>query len=173
MSISATLAVGSSWRAIVLGVRWGLGHSAGLVSVAIVFISLKGELDLRTFGRYCDSVVGIFMVLLGIYGVIGAINTNQEKNLGLRKRDLDLTSGKPVSVSPSTSTSASLAVILTSTSSGGSGTSSGNNMGGVELTEGGKIVSINGSSEVVSGTPHLRQQTISVEYQTVTPTMYA
>ena len=29
LSALATLSVGSSWRAILLGVRWGVGHSLG------------------------------------------------------------------------------------------------------------------------------------------------
>lgn len=86
LSALAALAVGTSWRAFMLGVRWGIGHSTGLVVVAIVFISMKGDLDLRTLGRYCDSIVGIFMIGLGCYGVVGALKMYREKKA---KRDPD------------------------------------------------------------------------------------
>ncbi len=93
LSALAALSVGSSWRAFTLGFRWGIGHSTGLVVVAVVFISLKGELDLRTMGRYCDLLVGIFMIALGCYGVLGAIKTYKQKH---NKRDRDLTTEESV-----------------------------------------------------------------------------
>eukprot|EP01032_Pedospumella_encystans_P031734 gene31734-35823_t len=91
LSALAALAVGTSWRAFMLGFRWGLGHSTGLVCVAIIFIGLKGDLDLRTLGRYCDTLVGIFMIGLGCYGVLGALKTFREKKA---KRDPDWESSK-------------------------------------------------------------------------------
>lgn len=86
LSALAALAVGTSWRAFMLGFRWGIGHSTGLVFVAVIFISMKGNLDLRTLGRYCDSIVGIFMIGLGCYGVVGALKMYREKKA---KRDPD------------------------------------------------------------------------------------
>ena len=87
LSALAALSVGSSWRAFTLGFRWGIGHSTGLVVVAVIFISMKGELDLRKIGRYCDLLVGLFMIGLGAFGVLGAIRTYREKH---DKRDRDL-----------------------------------------------------------------------------------
>lgn len=92
LSALAALAVGTSWRAFMLGFRWGLGHSTGLVVVAIIFIALKGDLDLRTLGRYCDTLVGIFMIGLGCYGVLGALKMYREKKA---KRDPDWEASKP------------------------------------------------------------------------------
>lgn len=85
LSALATLAVGSSWKAMSLGVRWGLGHSTGLIAVAIVFIALKGELNLRALGRYCDVLVGIFMVALGLYGIYDTLTIYHKKRY---KKDL-------------------------------------------------------------------------------------
>lgn len=87
LSALAALAVGTSYKSFVLGFRWGIGHSTGLVVVAIIFIALKGDLDLRMLGRYCDSLVGVFMISLGCYGVISAIRSFREKR---QKRDVDV-----------------------------------------------------------------------------------
>jgi len=65
LSALAALSVGNSWRAFSLGLRWGLGHSTGLIVVAIIFILMKGDLDLKLLGRYCDTLVGAFMIVLG------------------------------------------------------------------------------------------------------------
>ena len=87
LSALAALSVGTSYKAFMLGFRWGIGHSTGLIVVAIIFISLKGDLDLRKLGRYCDLLVGIFMIGLGSYGVIAAVRAYREKS---KKRDGDL-----------------------------------------------------------------------------------
>ena len=39
------------------GIRWGIGHSAGLIVIAIVFFALKGGFDLDEIGLYCDYIV--------------------------------------------------------------------------------------------------------------------
>lgn len=59
-----------------------------MIVVAVVFILLKGDLDLRLLGRYCDSFVGLFMIFLGCYGVLGALKTFKEKR---KKKDSDST----------------------------------------------------------------------------------
>lgn len=59
LSALATLSVGSTWRAFFLGVRWGLGHSTGLVLMALVFGAFDGELDLGRLAVFCDWVVGL------------------------------------------------------------------------------------------------------------------
>ena len=74
-----------------LGIRWGMGHSTGLVVVAAIFISLKGEIDLRKIGRVCDTILGVFMMTLGCYGIMGAIQTYREKS---SKRDPDISKKK-------------------------------------------------------------------------------
>ena len=98
LSALAALAVGTSWKAFMLGFRWGIGHSSGLVVVAVVFISLKGNLDLRKLGRYCDFIVGLFMITLGCYGVIGALKMYKQKR---NKRDADLEAQRRDSKLPS------------------------------------------------------------------------
>ena len=93
LSALATLAVGSSWKALSLGIRWGLGHSTGLVVIAIIFIYLKGNLDLHTIGRYCDFLVGIFMVVLGLYGISESLSVYHERKTkkdGNTKYDLEI-----------------------------------------------------------------------------------
>jgi hypothetical protein len=84
----------STWNKIILSTtgsfvnyELNVGHSTGLVVVATIFIALKGDMDLRKLGRYCDLLVGIFMIALGCYGVIGAVKTYNEKRT---KRDLDI-----------------------------------------------------------------------------------
>lgn len=81
LSALAALSVGSSWKAVWMGIRWGIGHSSGLIVVAILFIAAKGDIDLRTIGRYFDMIVGFFMIGIGCFGLIQLIKIRNERNL--------------------------------------------------------------------------------------------
>jgi hypothetical protein len=69
LSALATLSAGSSWRSFALGIRWGCGHSIGLVVMAVVFIALDGKLDFSVLNEVTDILVGVFMIALGVYGI--------------------------------------------------------------------------------------------------------
>ena len=53
-------------KSLALGVRWGVGHAAGLAVVCAVFFSAKGRVSLDGVGDVTDKVVGASMVLLGV-----------------------------------------------------------------------------------------------------------
>ena len=86
LSALATLSVGSSFKAFSLGVRWGLGHSTGLVTIAVAFIAMKGNIDLRRLAGYINVVLGVFMMIIGCSGIIGAFSQTSEKR---RKKEGD------------------------------------------------------------------------------------
>lgn len=75
------------------GVRWGVGHSIGLVSVGSVLILWDYQkedhdgrdddtIDMPTnVQHFFESIVGIFLLLLGIYGLVSAVKLRQEYSL--------------------------------------------------------------------------------------------
>lgn len=76
LSAIATLSanVGNNVEAAYLGIRWGIGHSSGLLLVGSIMILLshagQDSVDMPdTASHIFESIVGIFMILLGIYGV--------------------------------------------------------------------------------------------------------
>lgn len=69
LSALIVLSAGSSWRSANLGMRWGLGHSTGLILVTAIFLAADQNVDLDTVGQYCDFIVGILMMLLGVWGI--------------------------------------------------------------------------------------------------------
>jgi hypothetical protein len=77
----ATLSSNGSWKAFILGVRWGLGHSTGLILVALVLLLGNGG-DKVQFSqgvaRVMDSIVGFFMLGLGLYGAYTALQFKEE-----------------------------------------------------------------------------------------------
>ncbi|TYZ51417.1 hypothetical protein PybrP1_012116 [[Pythium] brassicae (nom. inval.)] len=69
LSALIVLSAGSSWRSAQLGMRWGCGHSTGLVVVTAAFLALNQQLDVETFGSYCDFMVGFLMIGLGLWSL--------------------------------------------------------------------------------------------------------
>lgn len=68
LSALIVLSAGSSWRSAQLGMRWGFGHSTGLLIVTTIFLAVGKSINLDNVSSYCDFVVGILMVTLGIWG---------------------------------------------------------------------------------------------------------
>lgn len=97
LSALATLSasVGSIPDAFLLGVRWGVGHSTGLVLVGVVLIVLSHDEDRIQVPAgltvFFESLVGVFMIVLGAYGMrrawekrfktYGALPTNASEAL--------------------------------------------------------------------------------------------
>lgn len=69
LSALIVLSAGSSWRSATLGMRWGLGHSTGLIIVTAFFLAMSQELDINSIGTYCDFLVGILMMMLGLWSL--------------------------------------------------------------------------------------------------------
>jgi ABC-type nickel/cobalt efflux system permease component RcnA len=63
-------------QAFFLGIRWGIGHSTGLLVVAIVLIILsrpsndEDAIDVpERLSTAFEALVGVFMIFLGLYGI--------------------------------------------------------------------------------------------------------
>lgn len=67
LSALIVLSAGSSWRSFQLGMRWGCGHSVGLIVVTAVFLAVNMQFDVDKFGTYCDFCVGLLMIALGCW----------------------------------------------------------------------------------------------------------
>eukprot|EP00529_Nitzschia_sp_RCC80_P031261 CAMPEP_0113498946 /NCGR_PEP_ID=MMETSP0014_2-20120614/31472_1 /TAXON_ID=2857 /ORGANISM="Nitzschia sp." /LENGTH=361 /DNA_ID=CAMNT_0000393061 /DNA_START=7 /DNA_END=1092 /DNA_ORIENTATION=- /assembly_acc=CAM_ASM_000159 len=99
-ALAALSSCSDGWTSFSLGVRWGIGHSTGLLIVGGFFI-LKDYLDSNaggredgssddngedpievpdTVGHFFESLVGVFMICLGIYvlkeGNKGSVHTH-------------------------------------------------------------------------------------------------
>lgn len=70
LSALAAMTTGSSWRAFALGIRWGCGHSIGLIIMALIFFAAGQSINLNEVGGYLNYVVGAFMIGLGFWTVV-------------------------------------------------------------------------------------------------------
>lgn len=92
LSALATLSANvGNFKAFWYGVRWGIGHSLGLIVVGSVFIiasSTAANQDDNDFVEIpaaieamCEAFVGVFMLFLGIYGLHKAIQKRSDEGL--------------------------------------------------------------------------------------------
>ena len=95
LSALATLSSGNSWRAVFLGLRWGVGHSSGLLIVGGLFLLLKDSLiDVKQISHTCEVLVGFFMLAIGLYAILGSLKQYKERKAKKEESGLSLSGGK-------------------------------------------------------------------------------
>lgn len=56
---------GGGWRT---GLQWGVGHTAGVLLIATLLLFLKEQLPLDAISAYSERIVGISLILVGLWG---------------------------------------------------------------------------------------------------------
>lgn len=67
------LSVGRGWRAFGTGVRWGLGHGAGVLLVGALAVLLRERLDLDLVGNWGERAVGVLLIVIGVLALRRAL----------------------------------------------------------------------------------------------------
>jgi hypothetical protein len=98
---TTTTSLSFSWTSFWLGIRWGIGHSTGLILVGSVFIVLdvvsqsqQQQYDQdddniavvkvpRVLSHVLDWFVGFFMLFLGLYGIRHAFYNRTQRRIDL------------------------------------------------------------------------------------------
>lgn len=72
----------SSW---LVGLFWGLGHLGGMLLIGVAFLLFKPYIPLEKISEYSETLVGILLVLIGVFIIyktlfgVQHIHTNPEK----------------------------------------------------------------------------------------------
>lgn len=65
------------WQALALGLRWGLGHSLGVLLVALALITIRElalvDIDIEQLGAFGDQIVGFLLIAIGVFGIRTAL----------------------------------------------------------------------------------------------------
>ncbi len=70
------LSVGRGWRAFGTGVRWGLGHSAGVLLVGALAVLLRERFDVHLVGAWGERAVGVLLVAIGLLALRRALRVH-------------------------------------------------------------------------------------------------
>jgi hypothetical protein len=57
---------GRQWRT---GLQWGIGHTAGVLLIALLLLLLREQLPLELISAYSERVVGVALIAVGAWGI--------------------------------------------------------------------------------------------------------
>jgi uncharacterized membrane protein YfcA len=83
----ATVSACQGSAALWYGVRWGIGHSTGLIIIALMLWMVDSDPNVPSdaFSRYASYVSGVFMILFGLYFVREVFTTDKIEFLGFNE----------------------------------------------------------------------------------------
>jgi ABC-type nickel/cobalt efflux system permease component RcnA len=61
----------NAWK---VGLRWGVGHSAGVVLVGVLIYFLKNLIHVERFAAFNERLVGVALVIIGVWGLFKAFS---------------------------------------------------------------------------------------------------
>lgn len=63
---SAALRGRDAWRS---GLRWGIGHSSGVLCIGIALVLLRQLVDISRYAWIAERFVGVALIAIGIWGI--------------------------------------------------------------------------------------------------------
>jgi sulfite exporter TauE/SafE len=76
----APLAVNVRRRSWVTGLRWGLGHSAGILVVGVLSLLLRDLLPLESISLWSERLVGVLLIAIGFWGIRKAMQVHSHEH---------------------------------------------------------------------------------------------
>lgn len=84
----APLAVRGHRRSWIAGVRWGLGHSAGVLLIGVLMLALRTALPIEAISSISERLVGVLLIAIGVWSVRKAlqveVHTHEHSHDGSR-----------------------------------------------------------------------------------------
>lgn len=74
LSAVAPIAVERRRRGGAVGLRWGLGHAAGVGAVGLLALSLRGILPIDVVSSWSERLVGVVLIGIGLWGFRAALS---------------------------------------------------------------------------------------------------
>ena len=87
------------WRA---GLQWGLGHTAGVMVIGLLLISVRQALPIEAISQYSERIVGVALLLVGVWALCARPRTQTPQCIRRRER---LSPWERCTVSPAAHTS--------------------------------------------------------------------
>lgn len=69
MAAVTPLAIDSRKRSWQVGLAWGIGHTAGMLLLGLLFLFLKELLPVEAISKHSDKIIGVMLILVGIWAI--------------------------------------------------------------------------------------------------------
>jgi ABC-type nickel/cobalt efflux system permease component RcnA len=69
------LAAAGPRRSARAGMHWGLGHTAGVIAIAVLALLLRGVLPIEALSHWSERIVGVVLIAIGIWGLRIALSS--------------------------------------------------------------------------------------------------
>ncbi|WP_189350349.1 MULTISPECIES: High-affinity nickel transporter [unclassified Mesorhizobium] len=79
MAAIAPYAIQGKARAWRTGVRWGFGHSAGVLGVGLLLLTLRDRIGIEALSSWGERGVGLMLIAIGLWGLRKAIDVRRAK----------------------------------------------------------------------------------------------
>ncbi|MDO8898922.1 MAG: hypothetical protein Q7V19_14830, partial [Bacteroidales bacterium] len=63
------LAIDNKLKAWIIGLGWGLGHTAGMLLIGVLFIFFKNVLPIEAISEYSEFAVGLILIAIGVWAL--------------------------------------------------------------------------------------------------------
>ena len=70
---------GAQWRT---GFQWGLGHTAGVVSIGLLLLTFRAVLPVDAISAYSERLVGVALLAVGIWALVRARHPHTHAHTG-------------------------------------------------------------------------------------------
>lgn len=77
----APLSIRDGKRSWLAGVRWGIGHSAGVILVGIIAALAKSSLHLERFSTWSEKLVGVTLLGIGLWALWRVWDPEEEEEI--------------------------------------------------------------------------------------------
>jgi len=71
----APLAAQPQRKSWIVGLRWGLGHSSGVLVIGVLSLILRELFPVSVFASWAERFVGVMLIAIGIWGLRKAMST--------------------------------------------------------------------------------------------------
>jgi hypothetical protein len=69
------LAASGPRRSARAGMQWGLGHTGGVILIAVLALLLRGVLPIEALAHWSERLVGIVLIAIGVWGLRFALSS--------------------------------------------------------------------------------------------------
>lgn len=81
------IAIESKSKSWLVGLFWGIGHTAGVLLIGLLFLLFREILPVEKISEYSEQIVGIVLVAIGVWALIKVRNGFGKKHINKAQKN--------------------------------------------------------------------------------------